>query len=302
MNPRHRILIIFMALLVGMFFVVSIAGAAIPIAEISSFKGEVILLSGNKFIDVKIGRPLINGDKIQTGKGEVEITFDDGALMTVREFSSSMIQQKEEQTGWWVFKTKKIARRMTCLVGRLWFKSGRSIQDNYLQTPTAVCGIRGSEGEWAYDLVNGYLNLMGGSVTILGAVIQGPIPEPAGGWPAIAQGSAQYTAVMNADKAAQDAAKPGAADQDKKKAEDAIKNAIVETMAVMLKNQYLPEAELDDIKNAIKEQMPGLDIDKIAPPGAVKIEVEERPGPDTENPGSELYREEEREEIVSPGD
>ena len=129
MNPRLRALIIFMAFFIGMSFVVPLADAAAPIAKISSFKGEVILLSGNEIIDIKTGQPLINGDKIQTKKGEVEIEFNDGALMKVREFSSSMIQEKEEETGWWVFKARKTVRRMTCLVGRLWFKSGRSTND-----------------------------------------------------------------------------------------------------------------------------------------------------------------------------
>ena len=78
MNPRFRILLVFLILFMGVFLLIPQTYAAKPIAKISSFKGEVSLLSGKKFITINLGQPLMDGDRIQTKEGEVEITFSDG--------------------------------------------------------------------------------------------------------------------------------------------------------------------------------------------------------------------------------
>ena len=145
MNTRPRIPFIILIILMGAFFIAPPADAAEPIAKISSFKGEVILQSGPIISDVtEIRLPLMEGDRIQTKDGEVEITFNDGAVMKVSPFTSAMIQEREEESGWWIFKTKKAVRRVTIFVGKIWLKSGVSKRKNFLQTPTAVCGLRGS--------------------------------------------------------------------------------------------------------------------------------------------------------------
>ena len=145
MNTRSRIPFIILILVMGAFFIAPPADAAEPIAKISSFKGEVVLQSGSNISDVtEIGLPLMEGDRIQTKDGEVEITFNDGAVMKVSPFTSTMIQEREEEKGWWIFKTKKAVRRLTIFVGKVWLKSGVSKRKNYLQTPTAVCGLRGT--------------------------------------------------------------------------------------------------------------------------------------------------------------
>ncbi|MFC1823325.1 hypothetical protein ACFL9T_11505 [Thermodesulfobacteriota bacterium] len=145
MNPRFRNHLLFLLLIPCVLFLVSTAHAAKPIAKITSFKGEVFLQTGSKIVDVKTkGMPLMQGDSIQTKQGEAEILFGDGAVMRVRPFTSTMIQEREEEKGWWIFKTKKAVRRMTVFVGKLWFKSGASKRQNFMQTPTAVCGLRGT--------------------------------------------------------------------------------------------------------------------------------------------------------------
>ena len=179
------------------------AHAAKSVAKISSFQGEVVIRSGTMVYRLdQTGVVLNDGDQIQTKDGEIEITFNDGAVMKVRPFSTTMIQEREEKSGFLFFKTKKLVRRITCFVGKLWFKSGSSNRKNFLQTPTAVCGIRGSEGDLGYDNVNTYLNMYVGDADVLGNVIKGFFEDPG-----IDEATKNtiYQALANAYQASQDA-------------------------------------------------------------------------------------------------
>jgi len=157
MNPGRRTLCVLFALFMGVFLIASEGHSAKPIAKVSGFKGKVVVLSGTKFKDIKVGLPLMHGDRIQTKDGRAEIKFNDGAVLKVRPYASTMIQEREVKRGWWVFKTKKAVRRVTCFVGSLWFKSGKSKRKNYIQTPTAVCGLRGTTLDVMYDNLMMYI-------------------------------------------------------------------------------------------------------------------------------------------------
>ena len=149
MRPRIRTLAIFLPTLIGLFFLTSMTFAAKPIAKITRFEGAVIIQTKTKIFDLKkVGQTLMDGDRVQTKKGKAEIVFGDGAVMKISPWSSALINEREEESGWWLWKSKKAVRRLTVFVGKLWFKSGASKRKNYLQTPTAVCGLRGTEG-WA---------------------------------------------------------------------------------------------------------------------------------------------------------
>jgi len=154
------------------------AFAAKPVAKLTAFKGEVLVLSGTgvKQITQK-GVVLNEGDKIQTKNGEAEVTFDDGAVMKLSPFTSSMVQEREEESGW-LFKTKNPVRRLTVFVGKLWFKSGSSQKKNFVQTPSAVCGLRGTELEVGYDNVKSYLNTISGETQTLGEFLKGFFDNP----------------------------------------------------------------------------------------------------------------------------
>ena len=179
MNPRFRILLLFLVLSIGVLLFASQADASKPIAQISSFKGGVIVQSGTRIFRVtQIGLTLKNGDRIQTKQGEVLIIFNDGAVMKIRPFTNTMIQEREEKGGWWIFKSKRAVRRITCFIGKLWFKTGVSKRRNYLQTPTAVCGVRGSDGEIGFDNVNTYLNMYSGEAEVVGKVMRGFFADP----------------------------------------------------------------------------------------------------------------------------
>ena len=71
-------------------------------------------------------------------------------------------------------------RRVTCFVGKLWFKSGASKRKNYLQTPTAVCGLRGSNADVGYNPaeLQSLLNIYAGEAAVVGTFMQGFFNDP----------------------------------------------------------------------------------------------------------------------------
>lgn len=125
----------------------------------------------------QVGQVLFAGDRVQTRDGEVQITFDDGAILKVRPFTNIVIEEREEKTGWWIFKKKNPVRRITNFVGKLWFKSGVSKRKNFLQTPTAVCGLRGSDGDLGFDNELTFLHMRSGRAGVTGSVKRGPFKD-----------------------------------------------------------------------------------------------------------------------------
>ncbi len=157
------------------------ASAEAAIAKIAKYSGEVIIQSGTGEQLTRVtaaGAPLNSGDRVLTRQGDAEVLFSDGAVMKVSPFSNAMLQERDEQGGFWIFKTSTAARRITCLVGKLFFQSGASGTKNYLQTPTAVAGIRGSSGDIGFDNLNTYLNMYVGEATVIGSVIRGFFQDP----------------------------------------------------------------------------------------------------------------------------
>jgi len=171
MNRRSGTALVLSLLCLGLFAVVSSTQAATPIAKMTQFKGEVLIVSGAQVLKVtRAGQPIYDGDSVQTGNGEAHLTFDDGATMIVRPYTNTLIQEAEEQRGWFLFKTKDWVRRITCQVGNLLFKSGASGKKNYLQSPAAVCGLRGSVSEFGYNNVMTYIREIEGGADLAGPV------------------------------------------------------------------------------------------------------------------------------------
>lgn len=193
---------------VGLFVSAHDAAAANAVAKITSFKGEVVILSDTKLTAVTQAGPALNeGDSVQTKQGEAEVTFNDGSVMKLNPFTNAMIQEREEESGWWLFKSRNSVRRLTVFVGKLWFKSGASQKKNYLQTPTAVCGLRGSESELGYDNVKSFLNVIAGGADTIGQFVRGEFENP--GMRA-AVGNQVYQALVTAQQAYNTAQQTGA--------------------------------------------------------------------------------------------
>lgn len=169
MIRRSGTVLVLSLLCLGLFAVASPTHAATPIAKMTQFKGDVLIVSGAQVLKVtRAGEPISDGDSVQTGNGEAHVTFNDGATMIIRPYTNALIQEAEEQTGWFLFKTKDWVRRITCQVGNLLFKSGASGKKNYLQSQTAVCGLRGSVSEFGYDNVMTYIREIEGGADLAG--------------------------------------------------------------------------------------------------------------------------------------
>lgn len=199
MNPTFRSIFLFLAILPMVFLVTPSADASKPIAYIYSFHGEVIVQSGTEILMLtEPGFSLKDGDMIQTKQGTATINFDDGAVMRINPFSNIAIKQREEKHGFWIFKEMRPVRRITCFVGKLWFKSGVSKRKNFLQTPTAVCGVRGSEVESGYNNIDSLLNVITGAADKLGPWLEGAFADPGAG---TAFTSTVYQAIAKAHEA-----------------------------------------------------------------------------------------------------
>jgi hypothetical protein len=245
-----------MLLLLGIFLLFPASGTAAPIAKVSQFQGEVLIVSGDQLSRVtSVGQPINDGDSVQTKNGEAQITFNDGALMTVRPYTNIVIQEAEEQRGWFLFKAKDLVRRITCQVGNLWFKSGASARKNYLQSPTAVCGLRGSATEFGYNNVMAYLHQTEGDSDIAGTVqrvtedffkaLQANAQQYAGQNPV-------YNKLNDAYNRSEQANRTGAP-IDKAGAKVAVLQAVQASIQAILANPNLPDAAREALNNALTQ-------------------------------------------------
>jgi hypothetical protein len=257
MKPRLKTALILTALFLGFFAMAASTHAATPVAKITQFKGEVLIVSGDQVSKVTgVGQPVHDGDAVQTKDGEAQITFNDGALMTIRPYTSTVIQEAEEQSGWFLFKAKNLVRRITCQVGNLWFKSGASARKNYLQSPTAVCGLRGSATEWGFNNVMTYMNQTDGGSDVSGTV-QKVTADFFRGLQENAQQNAGQNSVFNkvndAYNKSEQARKTGTP-LDQAGAKVAALQAIQASLQAILSNPNLPQ-EAKDILNATLQRV-----------------------------------------------
>ena len=205
--------------------------AAQVIGKIASFKGDVLILSGNTISKVtKVGQAVHEGDRIQTKQGNAEVKTTDGATLTVTPFSHAMIEERPETKGMLFWKKKQDVRRVTCIVGKLGFKSGKSKKKNYVQTPTAVCALRGTHVEVGYDNKTSYLNLLSGAVDVVGNMVRGIFNIA----PGVASDNSAYQAVLAAQRAIHTARQPGATRAQITAAKIAVQNAIREAAQALL--------------------------------------------------------------------
>ena len=153
--------------------------AANGIAVVTAFDGVVYVQSGVDLVAVsRVGQRLYDGDRLQTLAGSVWLRFDNAASLNLQPFSSAWLQEREENRPWWFHFNTRAVRRITCLVGKLRFKSAARGRKNFLQTPTAVIGLRGSEGEIGFDNVRTFLNLISGQTDTVGKVTRAPFANP----------------------------------------------------------------------------------------------------------------------------
>ena len=165
--------------LIGLFLLCPLSGAYASIARVTSFTGDAVILSGANTIKLsQLGQTINTSDKIQTKQGTAQLAFTDGAVLKINPHTTTMVQERMEESGALMFKTKKMSRRITVFVGKVWFKSGVSDRRNYLQSPTAVCDLRGSDGDFGYDNLNTYINMYSGEAAVTGRVLRQFFQDP----------------------------------------------------------------------------------------------------------------------------
>ena len=98
MRYMSKVSLLLLAVAVGVFLLASQVQAATPVGKISSFSGVVNVLSGKKVVKVtQVGQVVYAGDRIQTKDGDAEVKFMDGALMKVSPYTTTMVQERQEE-------------------------------------------------------------------------------------------------------------------------------------------------------------------------------------------------------------
>jgi hypothetical protein len=116
------------------------------VARLTDFSGIVIVRSqGSWEAEPLKGLPLYSGDKVVTRVGQATVVFEDGAIMKIADNSNVGIEETEEKKSY-VSRARAVKRRIRLMLGRFFFKTGTSKRKTVLETPTAVCGLRGTAG------------------------------------------------------------------------------------------------------------------------------------------------------------
>jgi hypothetical protein len=113
------------------------------VATLTQVTGEVLVLHGQDWVRVdQVPVSLSNGDTVSTDRGRAEVHFlrDDSVL--VLDVGTHLTISETEQGG-----AGKFFRRIQIFLGDVWFQMQHSLnRKTDLVTPTAVGGLRGTEG------------------------------------------------------------------------------------------------------------------------------------------------------------
>ncbi|MCK4827525.1 FecR domain-containing protein, partial [bacterium] len=128
------------------FFCTPMAYADNAIAKLTNFSGTVLIKSHGAWgVEPKLNLPLYSEDKVVTRIGNATITFNDGAVLKIKNNSNILIEEREKEKGL-TRKVKAIERRVLLFLGKLMFKTGKEKVETRFETSTAVLGIRGTAG------------------------------------------------------------------------------------------------------------------------------------------------------------
>jgi hypothetical protein len=114
------------------------------IARLSDYSGKVLIKNqGVWAVQPTKNLPLYSRDKVVTRIGNATITFNDGAVLEIKNNSNLLIMEREEETGV-LRKVKTMQRRILLLIGKMLFKTGAAKGETQFNTATTVAGIRGT--------------------------------------------------------------------------------------------------------------------------------------------------------------
>ncbi len=257
MKSRSGTLVLLLALLTGLSLFVSQAMAAEPIARVTRSEGKIFIMTASPVAlvkDVKAGQTLGVGDRVQTFEGEVDITFNDGALLTVKPWTTVMIHEWKKKEGL-AARAGKLIRNISLMVGALLFDSRGAKKDTSFVTPTAVAGIRGTELGIGFDSRAGttLLKMTAGQVKTKGEVFRQVVFDSTGN---NAQASGCFDGFEEAALQFEQAERTGAP-LDKARALELGLMANRKCIKILLENNNLP----DSLRNNYNEELKKIEAD-----------------------------------------
>lgn len=151
-------------LLASFVWVLPAAADEPPVALLTHATGEVMVRQGEEWLEVDaVPVDLFNGDKVATEQGRAEIYFwRDGSTLVLDVGTNLTLSESQEGMA------GRFLRRIQIFLGDVWFELRRSFNlDTELVTPTAVGGLRGTQGlvrvlseeESEFTLVEGELEV-----------------------------------------------------------------------------------------------------------------------------------------------
>jgi hypothetical protein len=133
------------ALGIGVLMLAAVSAAADsqPVARITETNGAVTFRHGDQWQAVtKAPVELFDGDKVNTDKGRATVFFVGDESTVVLDVGTNITISQPSSFG-----SAGFVRRVEIYVGDLWFKMTKGAsQHTDLATPTAVGGLRGTEG------------------------------------------------------------------------------------------------------------------------------------------------------------
>jgi hypothetical protein len=130
-------------LAVVLLVLAGVASAQQPVARLTDLTGVITKRHNDQWLLVnRTPVDLFDGDKVSTDRGRASVQFlGDGSTIVLDVGTNITIHQKEPATG------SSWLRRVEVFAGDMWFKMTKSAtQHTALVTPTAVGGLRGTEG------------------------------------------------------------------------------------------------------------------------------------------------------------
>lgn len=118
-------------------------------ARLYNIRGKVYIQpagGGKKWIPVTRGMPLMQGDRIGTGKSsKADVSLDDGGVVTVNQSSAVLLKSLKRKDASFMLNVGRILLKVPGLKKRL--------EKLQVRTPAAVAAVRGTEFAVSYDTI-----------------------------------------------------------------------------------------------------------------------------------------------------
>lgn len=152
--------------IIALFLICSYATNGLALNVVASIKqkvGEVSILREKRVLPAQPGLILKDQDTVVTGhRGRLTIIFRDGSEIRLFQNTTFKIEQTKEAEG----GKRGFLNRFKLKLGSFWGKFARSKQRTTIQTPTATCGIKGTNVSFSESTEGLNISLSNGLVEV----------------------------------------------------------------------------------------------------------------------------------------